>query len=230
MGRPPLNQETAREITIRLIETAQALAMRNGLESVTIRAIAAQAGLNSATLYKYFQDLDELLLFACVDMFKAYAHELQARQSERELTSPEAAYFVSWELFCRNAFTYPEFIHHLFFSRHSGHLQDVIRRYYDLFPEQMEGFSGSLQDMLRGGDLYQRNLQVLRPLLRGRAGGNSVSDRRVQLVNELTVSYFRMLLGEALAEQDRGDPEPRIARMLAACRLLTDSAVLEAQP
>lgn len=221
MGRPPLDKQTEKALMTRLITATQALVFEEGLDRVTIRAIARRAGMNSTTLYKYFRDLDELLLFACIDIFKSYSEDLARSAAGNAGAAPEETYLLTWRLFCRHAFRYPECMNHLFFSRHSPRLVNVVQTYYDLFPEELEGISDCLRIMVRSSSLYVRNLAVLRPVLEGR-----VSEERLNLLNELTVAYFRMLLTEKLADPAAVDGDAQTERMLAACRLLiaADSA------
>lgn len=215
MGRPPLDRKAAGKVSACLIQATQELIVAEGLESVTIRKIAQKSDLNSATLYRHFEDLDELLLFACVDLFKCYVSDLIQSGKRNSLSTPLDIYMVSWELFCRYAFQYSEGINHLFFSKHSHRLGHVVRAYYDLFPEQLEGMSGSLQTMVRTSNLYQRNMDVLRPLIQ-----ESASADQLQLINDLTVSYFRMLLNEKIDCKDEIDNDAQTKRMLHVCKLL----------
>ncbi|MEA4919996.1 MAG: TetR/AcrR family transcriptional regulator [Clostridiaceae bacterium] len=216
MGRQPLNKEAQKEIIIRLIKATQEISFVEGLEAVTIRKISTQAGLNIATLYKYFGDLDELLLFTCVDLFRSYANDLIQYEAQTKTASPEKTYMVTWELFCRYSFQYPEYINRLFFGKHSGRLAHVIKAYYDLFPEQLEGMSQSLKVMISSADLYKRNLEVLQPLLKNRA-----SEQRMNLINDLTISYFYKLLNEKIVGGNQIDNTVQTQHMLDACRLLT---------
>lgn len=215
MGRPPLDKKAARQVSICLIQATQDIILTESLESVTIRKIAQKSGLNSATLYKHFKDLDELLLFACVDLFKAYVFDLVQSSKLNNLSTPMDIYMVSWELFCRYAFQYSEGINHLFFSKHSHRLGYVVKTYYDLFPEQLEGMSDSLQTMVRTSSLYQRNMDVLRPIMQEKMSAN-----HMQLINDLTVSYFRMLLNEKIDYKDKIDNDTQTKRMLCICKLL----------
>lgn len=52
------------------IEATKSLMDSVGEEGLSIRKIAAKAGYNSATIYNYFQDLDELMLFGSVSFFR----------------------------------------------------------------------------------------------------------------------------------------------------------------
>jgi len=216
MGRPQLTQEEIRENALQLIRAAQTLIVRDGMAAVTIRNVAAEAGVSSASLYKYFRDLDELILFACVDFLKSYAHELVKREKMLKNPTPAQRYLLSWELFCKQAFTYPECLRHMFFGKHSDRLTHVIRAYYGMFPELLTEMSETFQVMMQGSRLRQRNLEVLRPLL-----GGQVMEERLLLINDLTVSYFRMLLEEKIADADGVDGERQMERMLDACRFLT---------
>jgi len=78
--------------------------------------------------------------------------------------------------------------------------------------------SEELKAMLRAGRLQQRNMEVLRPVLEGRA-----DEAHICMVNDLTAGYFYALL----SERDGGpDPAERTERMLAACEFLIDAAAL----
>jgi len=229
MGRPPLSEEAVRENTLRLIRAAQELMRREGMAAVTIRNVAAEAGMSSAILYKYFRDLDELVLFACVDLLEAYSSDLAQREKELKPATPERIYLMSWEIFCRHAFRYPEGMRHMFFGRHTDRLIHVVKDYirlfpesgersdYDLFPELRTGLPDSVKTMLQSARQQQRNLAILRPLLQGRA-----SEKRILLVNDLTVAYFKLLLDEKIAGGAEMDDRLLTERMLEACRFLID--------
>ena len=93
------NQETQKqqrkELTLRqkrnmmyFVEATEKILKEEGIPGVTIRRIAAEAGYNSATLYNYFQDLDELILFGSVCFLRDYLLSL-ARHLEPEMTALE---------------------------------------------------------------------------------------------------------------------------------------------
>src|SRR5918998_1985719 len=56
------------------------LASREGLEAVTLRAVAAEAGWSTGALHHYFADKEELLLFA----FRTVADRVRRRLEEAE--------------------------------------------------------------------------------------------------------------------------------------------------
>jgi AcrR family transcriptional regulator len=213
MPRPPLDEDTKREVTIRLIRAAQSIIFSEGLEAVTIRKIAKIAKVNSAILYKYFQDLDELLLFANTDLLKDYTRDLIIQSQNNTMCQPKSAYLQSWKLFCHYSFKYPECMNHLFFCKHSDDLERIIQSYYDLFSEQLEEMNITLSAMICSGNLYQRNSEVLQLLFTGH-----ISKKRIDLINDLTVSYYHMLLNEKISGGDAIDNNELTKRMLYACR------------
>ena len=103
MGRPKLKQTASDAIKQRLIESTRKRIKAEGLSGVTIRSIAQDASLNSAVLYKYFENLDELLLFACVDTLRDYTAALLEAEASTEAFTPRERYMTSWTLFCRPA-------------------------------------------------------------------------------------------------------------------------------
>ena len=148
MGRPKLKQTASDAIKQRLIESTRKRIKAEGLSGVTIRNIAQDASLNSAVLYKYFENLDELLLFACVDTLRDYTAALLEAEASTEAFTPRERYMTSWTLFCRHAFSNPESIRHLFFSAQSARLKPVIKEYYRLFPGELDDMPQCLQQML----------------------------------------------------------------------------------
>lgn len=210
MGRPPLTDEKKRDVTRNIIRATNELIVNVGPEIPTIRKIADYAGVNLATLYKYFKDQDEIRLFACVDTFKLYINDLMHEGTQEQ--TPEGTYSMSWKLFCRYAFKYPEIINMLFFGPHSEDLSDVVRRYYELFPEQLEGMPECYQGMLLNADLYRRNYEVLEPILEGKA-----DKARIELINELTVLYFSMLLNERIKLATDAKNDELTERMMHTC-------------
>lgn len=53
-----------RETVDRLLDAGLDVTAREGIRGVNTRAVAAEAGVNIATLYQYFEDIDSLLLAA----------------------------------------------------------------------------------------------------------------------------------------------------------------------
>lgn len=213
MSHSSLREEEKRKMAARLIRVTQKIIFSDGLDTVTIRKIAKKASVNSAVLYKYFRDLDELILFASTDLLREYTGELIKQNARQTVKTPSMDYLLNWKLFCHYSFKYPECMWHLFFGKHSDNLNRIIRAYYDLFSKQLEKVSISLQAMLRCGDIYARNLEVLKPLFTG-----CMSEKQIQLLNDVSVAYYRKLLDDRITAGDDADIEALTNKMLYACR------------
>lgn len=222
MGRPSMSAETIRNNKIALINAAMEMIHESGIQSVSARSLGARVGMNSALIYRYFKDIDELVLFACVHVLHEYTNDMVVSSSGLDPNNDESydaeIYMLSWKLFCKHAFSNPEEYNALFFSRHSADLPSVIKEYLELFPPERED-SGDLilEAMFRTSSLQSRNLILLVPLLEAKA-----SEKDIILANDMTVAYFYALLTQLLGN-DRGvTPETQTDRMLYACRKVAD--------
>ena len=57
-----VNEKARKARKIEIMETCFACYAKNGLGGVGIKTIAKECGCNSATLYQYFENLDDLIL------------------------------------------------------------------------------------------------------------------------------------------------------------------------
>lgn len=218
MGRPSMSAETIRNNKISLIRSAMEMIQETGIQSVSARSLGSRVGMNSALIYRYFRDIDELVLFACVHVLQGYTTEMVESSAGLDPDSDDSydvdIYMLSWKLFCKHAFNNPEEFNILFFSRHSANLPNVIREYLELFPPEREQSADVfLEAMFRTTSLQDRNLLLLLPLLEGRRPEDDII-----LVNDMTIAFFYALLTQLLGN-DRGvTPESQTRRMLDACR------------
>ena len=54
------------------IKSAQDIMTAEGMQGITLRKVADGAGYNNATLYNYFDDLDHVVLYACLKYLSLY--------------------------------------------------------------------------------------------------------------------------------------------------------------
>lgn len=222
MGRPSMSAETIRNNKISLIRSAMEMIQETGIQSVSARSLGSRVGMNSALIYRYFRDIDELVLFACVHALQGYTEDMAASSKDLDPDNDDSydakLYILSWELFCKHAFSNPEEYNTLFFSRHSAELPSVIKEYIELIPPERED-SGDLmlEAMFRTSSLQSRNLILLVPLLE-----TKMSEKDIILANDMTIAFFYALLTQLLG-RDRGvTPESQTERMLYACRKVAD--------
>ena len=222
MARPAMPQELVNANRVSIINAAMDMIRKTGISSVSARSLAQQSDINSALIYRYFTDIDEVILFACVHILQDYSREMMSAGRKAEASDPDISdldlYLLSWEIFCKHAFARPEEYMILFFSKHSHRLYDVIGQYSELFP-----YKGSadddiiLQGMFRTSNLRNRNLVVLSPILDGKK-----TEDEIMLINDLTVSYFYALLTQSSDPNEGTTTEQQSRSMLKACKYLLE--------
>lgn len=193
MGRAKYSPEKRKEVVTSFVRATIEIIKDEGVESVTIRRVSSRAGYSSATLYLYFEDLNELISVASVFYLRNYVHDIA--ETGNEDRTAEETYRYTWDVFCRHALNKPTIYLNLFFGPNSDSLDDMVQEYYGLFPEELESVHSSLLNMLEAGSLLARNKTVLAPL----ASELGMSDDDVDLVNNITVAYFRSILERAVS-------------------------------
>lgn len=121
------------------IDAARAIARENGLSAITIRSVAERAGYNSATLYNYFENLDQLLAFTCVDLQLDFIQ----RCSKIEKTDMDTLdkYILSWKVQCSLSFRDPALYAYVYFSENAERIKKSFAEYFDWFPEKAENIA-----------------------------------------------------------------------------------------
>ena len=217
MGRPKYSTQERDQILVTFIRAARGIIQDEGIEKVSIRKVANLTGLNSATMYLYFPNSDALITMACMSYLEKYCRTLAAdmplMQSKRD------AFVHSWEVFSQYAFADPKIFRHLFYTGHSFDMEELINTYYRLFPHQLDDISETMVDMLHAGDINARSMHILTPL----AEELGFSRERTEMVNELVVCYFRLLLEERCQNADSMVlSEQLTAKLMRVLRFLLD--------
>lgn len=82
------------EVRAAILETTVALVAEHGLASVTMSQIAERAGIGRATLYKYFPDVEAILVAWHTRDFAEHLHRLKALCENDDVTLEDLAEFV----------------------------------------------------------------------------------------------------------------------------------------
>ena len=182
-----------KRVMMLFIEAAEGLLRKEGPGGLSIRKVASEAGYNSATLYNYFQDLEHLTLFASVRYLREYVALL-----EKNLTEDMNAfqrYQMIYRSFNTCAFREPEIFHGMFFGRHSGLLGEVLQVYYEqLFPQELDGLSGQMKQMLRLGTMYERDSLMMKDLV----AEGFVAPEKAEKTMELMIALHQHYIHEAM--------------------------------
>lgn len=185
--RQDLNIKQKR-VMVYFITATRDLIQKDGIENLTVRKIAAAAGYNSATLYNYFEDMEELVVFASIGHLKRYSADLEAN-----LASCSTAYEVYrkiYETFSRHCLSEPEIFYNLFHGKYKRKLKKVIHVYYDLFPEELGHHSENVLKMLTSGDIMERDAAIMPSLIKEGFVKSENAEQTINLIVRTFQSYL----------------------------------------
>ena len=74
---------------------------------------------------------------------------------ENDINSMER-YIRIFRLFARYSFSSPEIYYNLFYGKYGRNLGDIIKEYYEMYPDELSGHSGDVMAMFFSGDIFER--------------------------------------------------------------------------
>lgn len=189
---------------IYFIEAAQKIMNEEGISNITIRKVAEKAGYNSATLYNYFDDLEQLILYASLKYLRLYAEDLVKSlpgcKNERE------RFLQLWRSFCLISFLHPEPFERIFFCKYSPQLGHIYSHYYELFPEEKDAPSEDLTHIFSTIRLEERN-KIALELLYEEEGR---SENTLGLKNDLMIFAYHELLHQCTLHTPQNAAEAQV--------------------
>ncbi|KUO51720.1 MAG: TetR family transcriptional regulator [Desulfitibacter sp. BRH_c19] len=177
------------------IEAASQIVEEEGLGGVTVRKVADLAGYNSATLYNYFQNLDHLIFFASMRFLREYAQSLPRYVTG--ITNALERYFRVWETFCFYSYDKPEIYHAIFFAKLDIPLEESIKIYYELYPQDLGEQPEDLLPMLLKQDIYARARTILEACVKE----GYIKEKDLVEVNEVVLLIYQGMLLRIINKQ-----------------------------
>lgn len=185
-----------KRVMMYFIESTQELILNEGIEGLSIKKIADKAGYNSATIYNYFENLEVLILYASINYLKNYLKDLK-----NEINSDMKAielYETIYKIFTKHSFEKPEIFHTLFFGKYSYKLENIIKKYYEIFPDEIEGQIDITKAMLIQGDIHSRDLPIINEMIKE----GSIKEKEAPHIMETIVRVHQSYLSDLLYEND----------------------------
>ena len=167
------------------IQKAHELIQREGVKAISIRLIAREMGCSSASLYRHFESLSELLYYAELRTLTTYI--IRLNEGEKRWKNPWDTYMGVWDCYSREAFANPEAYNLLFFEFTNEKLKESIIEYYNMFPEDIKGTSHIFWTMLKCADFMGRDYEVCKKCIRE---GVITEENAVQL-NRIACLLFK---------------------------------------
>lgn len=206
MGRARYTEHERTRITEAFLTCTREVIEQDGLAGVTIRKVAQRAGFNSATLYLYFKDIDELITLTCLGYLEDYFRTIS--DGIPRSSTPREHYQNAWAVFSQLAFAHPEIFLHLFFKVHSLPLSQTLARYHQL--TSCQSSRSGVPPLLLDGSLGDWNLELMQPLARQL----KLTPAEMHMTNDLMLCYFKKMLEDLDGTDDRPDSEQLLRRML----------------
>ncbi|EGQ77624.1 TetR family transcriptional regulator [Fusobacterium animalis ATCC 51191] len=179
------------------IEATQELILNEGIENLSIKKIADTAGYNTATIYNYFEDLEELILYSSIDYLKIYLKDLKS-----EINSNMKAiemYETIYKVFVHHSFEKPEIFHTLFFGKYSYKLEKIIKKYYEIFPDDITGQTDITKSVLVEGNIHNRDLPVIKQMIKE----GSILEEEAPYIMEAIVRIHQSYLENILQQREK---------------------------
>ena len=186
-----------RRVMMYFIEATQELILNESIENLSIKKIADTAGYNTATIYNYFEDLEELILYSSIDYLKIYLKDLKS-----EINSNMKAiemYETIYKVFVHHSFEKPEIFHTLFFGKYSYKLEKIIKKYYEIFPDDITGQTDITKSVLVEGNIHNRDLPVIKQMIKE----GSILEEEAPYIMEAIVRIHQSYLENILQQREQ---------------------------
>ncbi|WP_336019848.1 TetR/AcrR family transcriptional regulator [Fusobacterium polymorphum] len=186
-----------RRVMMYFIEATQDLILNEGIENLSIKRIADKAGYNTATIYNYFEDLEELILYSSIDYLKIYLKDLR-----NEISSDMKAieiYRTIYKVFVHHSFEKPEVFHTLFFGKYSYKLEKIIKKYYEIFPDDITGQNDITKSVLVEGNIHNRDIPVIKQMIKE----GSILEEEAPYIMETIVRVHQSYLENILQQREK---------------------------
>ena len=138
---------------VKFAEAAMSLIAQHGLEGVTMRAVAREAGLSYGSLFHYFSSKDELLMHAV-----RHSTTLQTNRINK-FTSRYSGLKALEHLLCDdviiNEFSRDDWMVWLTFLYKAALQKSFAKTYAELIDGWQARIAGLLEDAQRGGEIHE---------------------------------------------------------------------------
>lgn len=146
------------------IDAARDIANEEGLDGVTIRSVADRAGYNSASLYNYFENLDQLMAFTSIDLVSGWLHELTdiMESNNDELDK----YIMGWKTFSQHSFRDPTGFAYIYASENTDMVIKYFEDYFEIFPEPCEDIPQDILNLYKMKTLVDQEKIMIAPCIK----------------------------------------------------------------
>ena len=189
-------------IAIRLME-------EEGIDALSIRRVAQEAGCTSAVLYRHFVNKENLLMIAAVKHLVPYIQEFVKQYTRKDITYIQKD-LINWKLFITEAFHKKMYYELYFTGEEKDVISECIVEYYQMFPEEQKRFDGLTASIAMNTNMEERGWISLRRA----ANQGLITMRNAGVLSKLTAAVF---YGRFLRVPAAGADEKSLQKMADEC-------------
>ena len=215
--RKELNIKQKR-VMIYFITAAKELIESEGVEKLTVRKAAAAAGYNSATLYNYFEDMEELVIFASMGYLKQYIVDLE-NTLEDSMNALER-YRTIYKVFGKTCLKRPEIFYYLFYGKYKKKLKMSFQYTMNFFRMNWDITMMILLKMLTQGEIMERDRAIMPSLVEQ----GFVAEENVNQTVVLMTRMFQSYLYDAWQGHDTRQIEEQMKLVMETFDYIMDKA------
>jgi len=185
-----LSKEDYINVTYNIIAT-------EGIDAVSIRRLAQQLNCSSASLYRHFDCVEQLIAFASLRFLQPYISEIIPLFNKQGYSI--ASYFSCWNSFIKYSFESPQVFHYVFFNKYRDMLAHAFDIYYQEIKDDVETIEPSLKPMLNVDSIFFRD----RIMLEHCVNKEKVSLSEIETTSNMLIYIYRGMMS-ILLEGDAG--------------------------
>ena len=185
-----LTAEAYIDLTYRIIAT-------EGIEAVTIRYLAEKLECSTATLYRHFDSLEQLIVFASLRFLKPYVEEIAGLGRAKYTLD---TYYKVWDIFMRYSCENPQIFNYVFFNRYKEihMIHNAVNQYYEANSDDVDALQESLRPIFTGDDLFLRSSNFLKYCL----GKEEDSKKLIETASDSITYMYKGILQSQLEDAD----------------------------
>lgn len=194
---------------------------KEGVRAISIRRIARELGCSSASLYRYFENLDELLYYVHLDALNEYILDLSNR--EKQWKDIWDVHFGIWRSYAGEAFKKPDAFECIFYRNINKNLDKALKEYYEMFPDAIILVSPFIKEMLEIPGYYERDAFVCSRLVEEGKLTAQNAGKLNHVVCTLFLGYFKFIQEQGVKPCDIAVTVDRfISEIQEIARIYTD--------
>lgn len=170
------------------INAVRDLISNEGIENVTIRKVANKAGYNSATIYNYFDNLNQLIFFGAISFLDDYVKAIPFYLNKSNDALDQ--FLLIWECFVKNSFDNPQIFYAIFTENIGDSSENLFKKYYELFPEELDNIPKKYIPMLLESELSKRCSIHIKPCIEA---GYFTTEKAEEVDERIRLIYHGML-------------------------------------